>query len=317
MRKNSKIVVALAVIVPSFLIAYQAVRARPAYVERAKYLNDGRDVFPDPWLLVYAGMGSFLVLRVRDKTESAFKRIGRSVLSKRKAEDSDRVERFASVLFKSLFFVIASIAGYFILKDEDFLPPQLLGAGVVSNAIVGWPLHRMSTKLKMYYLCAFAYHGHSLIALTRPKSLIRNDFFEMAIHHTATLLLMSMSWLLNWVRVGSLVLFVHDVSDIFTYGIKVTVDTDAKKLTYALFAGVLVSWAWLRLYVLPAIIIRSVLELTPALMGEFAAYSFAALLSTLVILHCYWYILIVKMGFSAARTGKTEDTYQRKNGKRI
>ena len=87
------------------------------------------------------------------------------------------------------------------LKDEDFLPPQLLGAGVVSNAIVGWPLHRMSTKLKMYYLCAFAYHGHSLIALTRPKSLIRNDFFEMAIHHTATLLLMSMSWLLNWVRV--------------------------------------------------------------------------------------------------------------------
>ena len=41
----------------------------------------------------------------------------------------------------------------------------------------------------------------------------RKDFWEMFTHHIATITLLSFSYLVNFVRVGSLVLVVHDCGD--------------------------------------------------------------------------------------------------------
>ncbi len=41
----------------------------------------------------------------------------------------------------------------------------------------------------------------------------RKDFWQMFIHHIATITLLSFSYLVNFVRVGSLVLVVHDAGD--------------------------------------------------------------------------------------------------------
>ena len=43
----------------------------------------------------------------------------------------------------------------------------------------------------------------------------RKDFAQMFVHHCATILLLSFSWACNLTRVGTLVLIVHDVADIF------------------------------------------------------------------------------------------------------
>lgn len=40
------------------------------------------------------------------------------------------------------------------------------------------------------------------------------DFKEQVIHHTATLTLLSFSWISNYIRIGTLVMAVHDCSDI-------------------------------------------------------------------------------------------------------
>jgi len=42
---------------------------------------------------------------------------------------------------------------------------------------------------------------------------IVKDFVEMIIHHIATIVLMAMSWSANMIRIGTLVLCVHDAVD--------------------------------------------------------------------------------------------------------
>lgn len=43
----------------------------------------------------------------------------------------------------------------------------------------------------------------------------RKDFWQMFIHHIATITLMCFSWVGNLTRIGSLVLLIHDCADIF------------------------------------------------------------------------------------------------------
>lgn len=43
----------------------------------------------------------------------------------------------------------------------------------------------------------------------------RKDFWQMFIHHIATIMLMGFSWTTNLHRVGTLVLLLHDCADIF------------------------------------------------------------------------------------------------------
>ena len=43
--------------------------------------------------------------------------------------------------------------------------------------------------------------------------LVFQDFWEMFIHHIATISLLSFSWVINFVRVGTLVLCIHDSVD--------------------------------------------------------------------------------------------------------
>jgi ceramide synthetase len=42
----------------------------------------------------------------------------------------------------------------------------------------------------------------------------RSDFWEMALHHAITILLLAMSFSINFVRVGTMVLICHDTADI-------------------------------------------------------------------------------------------------------
>lgn len=73
------------------------------------------------------------------------------------------------------------------------------------------------------------YHGNVFFFFIRTKrSKINNsnffhgflniyfqDFKEQIIHHLATLTLLAFSWCGNYIRVGTLVMLVHDTSDVF------------------------------------------------------------------------------------------------------
>ena len=261
-------------------------------------------------VLVWGGAAAWVLVLARRALTTPFEAIGRRVLTAKNVARPDRVKRFATVCFKTCYYVGITAAGFALLRGEPWFPRALGGAGHVAGAFDGWPYHASSEGLRVYYQIQFGYHLHSGVVLA-TAGWRRNDRTEMAVHHAAAVLLLLLSWCANWLRIGALVLFVHDVSDIFTYGVKIAVDTPSKLATGVLYLGVLASWLWFRLWALPFVLIRAVLERAAPLMGPFPAYVFAALLSVLVALHVYWFVLILDIGRKAVSSGDAEDTYQR------
>ena len=58
-------------------------------------------------------------------------------------------------------------------------------------------------------------------------------------------------YLINFIRIGTLVLFVHDVPDIFAYAIKFVVDTGNAPLILTFYFALLAVWGYVRLFVFP------------------------------------------------------------------
>ena len=92
------------------------------------------------------------------------------------------------------------------------------GGGGVHNCkflIISCRVHPQTISVEvwwyyMFHLSVYISHTYSQLVHSR-----RNDFLEMFIHHVVTILLMALSWTSNSVRIGTLVLVVHDCADIF------------------------------------------------------------------------------------------------------
>ena len=205
------------------------------------------------------------------------------------------------------FFIGMTSYGYSTLKDETWLPPQLGGKGDVATAWNGWPYSVISDSVKKYYLLELSYHAHSLVF--HVITVKRNDFIEMTLHHTCAVLLVIFSYFANWVRIGSLVLFLHDIADVMAYSVKAVVDTKYTALTLSAYAGLLVAWGYTRLYVFPFhVIAHSMIPDSPKSFVWITSYF---MIWTLQMLHIYWYILFLIMGYRFAVSGKTVDIQQK------
>ncbi|KAG6623474.1 LAG1 longevity assurance [Phytophthora cinnamomi] len=260
------------------------------------------------WLV---GIGfALLIIALRFAFLAVAKPLGRRVLSPAKRQHPDRVERFATVLFKFTWFAGITVAGYYVMRDEKWFPPVLGGNGVIREAYL--ILHEApGFALKYYYFVQLGYHFHSLLFMLL-FSPIRNDFIEMLLHHLVTIILIGGSYLANYCAMGALVTFTHDIGDVT--GCKKTpisvVDTGNTPLIVAMYVVLLVSWGYTRLYVYPFHLIYNAIfvipEANPHVVGIFL-HPGNALLCMLVVLHVYWYGLFLVMGYTLIRKGLAED----------
>lgn len=132
----------------------------------------------------------------------------------------------------------------------------------------------------------------------------RKDFWQMFVHHIVTLLLLSLSWICNLHRVGSLVLVIHDCADIFLEAAKITKYANYQKLCDAIFAVFTIIWIITRLGFYPRVIYSSSVE-APRILPMFPAYYiFNSLLIMLLCLHVAWTYMILKIAHSSLKSGK-------------
>ncbi|CAG01974.1 unnamed protein product, partial [Tetraodon nigroviridis] len=158
-----------------------------------------------------------------------------------------------------------------------------------------YPVQVMERAHYWYYMLELGFYLSLLLRIS--VDVRRKDFREQVIHHLATITLLSFSYCANYIRIGTLVMLLHDSSDIllesakmFNYGTGWKSTSDA---LFVVFAGVFLVT---RLIIFPRKIIHTTLVLSMESFEPFAGYYFFnAMLMVLQALHIFWAWLILRM----------------------
>uniref|UniRef100_A0AAQ6AMF0 Ceramide synthase 5 n=1 Tax=Amphiprion ocellaris TaxID=80972 RepID=A0AAQ6AMF0_AMPOC len=131
------------------------------------------------------------------------------------------------------------------------------------------------------------------------------DFIIMLVHHLATIILITFSYANNMLRAGTLVMCVHDASDIFLEAAKLANYAKYQRLCDGLFVVFSISFFFTRLVIFPFWIVYSVLFESWEIAGPYQAWwLFNGLLLVLQTLHIIWFYLITRIAIKAIFKGK-------------
>lgn len=163
-----------------------------------------------------------------------------------------KVNNCCDSVFKCSYFAAMTIWGWSLLRDEGFMPWVLGGTGDTRNC---WTDDPTKPELRQFYLTAFGFHLSEVAMLAIDAR--HPDFWEMLLHHIVSCALIFFSFVLNYTRIGSLVLLLHGATDIFIYASKVVVDTPYIRLAILSYFALVIAYAWFRIFVFPVYIMRS------------------------------------------------------------
>jgi ceramide synthetase len=204
-----------------------------------------------------------------------------------------KIVKFSESIWKLTYYASVQAWVLSIIKEEPWSLDMM-------QYFDGWPNQHMSSSLMLFYMCQCGFYIYSIFALVAWETR-RKDFAVMMSHHVITSILIGVSYLTGFFRIGTIILALHDTSDVFLETAKLCKYTE-KELGASLFFGLFaISWLLLRLIFFPIWIIRtSSYHSIPFLrkQNEFPTtlyYMFNTMLLTLFVFHVYWGKLIFLM----------------------
>uniref|UniRef100_A0A7S3GZQ1 TLC domain-containing protein n=1 Tax=Spumella elongata TaxID=89044 RepID=A0A7S3GZQ1_9STRA len=142
----------------------------------------------------------------------------------------------------------------------------------------------------------------------------------MDIHHYATALLCLLSYASGYYHIGSLLMLIHDASDIPLDLLKIGMTLNWDILTYASYAVTLVAWAYFRLYYLAVLLYSLVFDTTTSFIfpcegswenatcarGMYMEMSvYVLLIGSLWVLHLLWFRKMLRKGYKLIVGGES------------
>ncbi|XP_017265042.1 ceramide synthase 5 [Kryptolebias marmoratus] len=166
-----------------------------------------------------------------------------------------------------------------------------------------YPFQPLSPGQYNYYVAELAFYWS--LMFSQFTDIKRKDFFIMFVHHLATILLITFSYGNNMLRAGTLVMCVHDASDVFLEAAKLANYAKYQKLCDVLFVVFSVVFFLTRLVIFPFWIVYSVMFDSWELIGPYRAWWLLnGLLLVLQVLHIIWFYLITRIAIKAIFKGK-------------
>ncbi|XP_040910216.1 ceramide synthase 5-like isoform X2 [Toxotes jaculatrix] len=166
-----------------------------------------------------------------------------------------------------------------------------------------YPFQPMSPGQYNHYVAELAFYWS--LMFSQFTDIKRKDFIIMLVHHLATIILITFSYANNMLRAGTLVMCVHDASDIFLEAAKLANYAKYQRLCDGLFVVFSISFFLTRLVIYPFWIVYSVLFESWEIVGPYQAWWLLnGLLLVLQTLHIIWFYLITRIAIKAIFKGK-------------
>ncbi|CAF1389224.1 unnamed protein product [Rotaria sordida] len=208
-----------------------------------------------------------------------------------------RLAKFSESCWRFTFYLSAFIYGVVILLNKSW-------TWDTRHCWLNYPNQPLTADIFWYYMIELAFYWSLLFS--QFIDVKRKDFWQMFLHHIATIMLLSFSYIANYVRVGSLVLVIHDCADYWLEGAKMAIYTRSRQISDAMFMIFVIVWFITRICYYPYKILYttlfegvSILESCPA-----AYYVFNGLLSLLYVLHNFWFYHICRIAITALNSGQ-------------
>ncbi|KAF0893950.1 hypothetical protein E2562_033369 [Oryza meyeriana var. granulata] len=169
-------------------------------------------------------------------------------------ESRKKINKFKESAWKFVYFLSAELLSLSVTYNEPwFKNTRYFWVGPGEQI---WPDQKTKLKLKAVYMFAAGFYTYSIFALLFWETR-RSDFGVSMSHHLATVVLIVLSYIFRFARVGSVVLALHDASDIFLEIGKMSKYSSCEGLAVVAFLLFVASWILLRLIIFPFWILRS------------------------------------------------------------
>ncbi|GAA6104088.1 ceramide synthase 4a [Tachysurus ichikawai] len=217
---------------------------------------------------------------------------------RRNQDKPSNTKKFCEASWRFIFYLIAFTAGLAVLIDTAWFWDH-------REFWRGYPKQPVAKSHYWYYILELSFYWSLLLCISVDVK--RKDFKEQIIHHIATISLISFSYCLNYIRIGTVVMLLHDSSDFLLESAKMFNYAGWKKTCDSLFVAFAAVFLGTRLFVFPCRVLYSTFVESLDFFKPFPAYYLLnGLLFVLQALHIFWANLILRMLYKFIFLGKVE-----------
>ncbi|KAJ8553758.1 hypothetical protein K7X08_024436 [Anisodus acutangulus] len=223
-----------------------------------------------------------------------------------------KINKFKEAAWKFIYFLSAELLALSVTCNEPwFTDSRYFWAG---PGDLVWPDLKMKLKLKLLYMYAGGFYLYSIFA-TLFWETKRSDFSAQIVHHVTTVSLIVLSYVYGFARVGSVVLAIHDGSDVLMEIAKISKYSGFDRIADIFFCLFATAFTLLRIVCYPFWVIRSTCyEMFYVVdtgkdrtTGIILYFVFNAMLICLLVLHIIWWKLILRMLLNQILSGHVTD----------
>ncbi|XP_029436091.1 ceramide synthase 2 [Rhinatrema bivittatum] len=229
------------------------------------------------------------------KSSCTVRQVERWFRRRRNQDRPSMLKKFREASWRFTFYLLAFVAGLAVLVDKPWFSD-------LREVWKDFPRQTLLPSQYWYYMVELGFYWSLLFRVASDVK--RKDFKEQIIHHLATITLISFSWCANYIRVGTLVMAVHDASDYLLESAKMFVYAGWKETCNNIFIVFAAVFIVTRIIIFPFWIIHCTwVYPVEVYQPFFGYYFFNVLLVILQCLHVFWAYLILCMAYKFI-TGK-------------
>ncbi|XP_033022739.1 protein Lines homolog 1-like isoform X1 [Lacerta agilis] len=197
-------------------------------------------------------------------------------------------KKFQEACWRFLFYLTSCIAGIVFLYDKPWLYD-------IWQVWANYPFHSLLASQYWYYILQMSFYSSLLLTLGFDTK--RKDFKAHVVHHFAALALMFCSWSSNHVRIGTLVMLIHDCADFWLEAAKIFKYAHWERACSFFFVIFSIVFFTTRIIFFPFWILRATM-IYPLYYTQTFALAYILYNGPLLILqglHLYWGYLVLKI----------------------